>query len=63
MNWNQPVCARCFAERNPGREPVRVTERYREPVTCAFCGQPNRDGIYVRIDPQKVPYPAPENDD
>lgn len=56
MSFTQPACDSCFAERNPGREPVRLMEP--ETEICCFCGQPTASGIYVRVDPSTVEYPT-----
>jgi hypothetical protein len=59
MGWTQAVCASCWMERNPDREPVRMLE---SPVeTCCFCGNLAASGIYMRIDPKTVPYPSKED--
>lgn len=69
-NWNQPVCESCWIERNSEweetksgdqmlvaiRQPVMVTDRRLE--QCCHCGGPTIVGIYVRIDPDDVNYPA-----
>lgn len=55
--WTHPQCDCCWAERNPAD---RIVYRFNDPVveTCAWCGQPTRSGIYVREDPDLLPYPA-----
>jgi hypothetical protein len=35
--------------------PVRL--RNPELEQCCVCGEPNRDGIFVRVDESLVPYP------
>ena len=57
MNWNQPICNACWTRRHPERMPVRVRERTVE--TCAYCGRETDSGIYVRDNPDRVPYPQP----
>jgi RNA polymerase subunit RPABC4/transcription elongation factor Spt4 len=54
--WNQPVCDRCWALIRPNREPARLVQA--ESETCAVCGQDTTSGIYVRMDPSSVAYPA-----
>lgn len=56
MNWTQPCCPHCWADRNPDREPVTVNER--EVEQCCICGSSTASGIYVRVDPRTVAYPA-----
>lgn len=56
FSWTQPACGRCFALRNPGREPMTLRET--EPETCVWCGRTTHSGIYVRIDPAVAPHPT-----
>jgi hypothetical protein len=37
------------------RTPVRVVPEIRQREKCCFCGEPNRDGIYIRFDPWDLP--------
>lgn len=62
MNWNQPSCDVCFEARNPDRVAVRLSELARRTEFCAWCGQVNRSGIYVRAHPSSVPFPAADDD-
>lgn len=55
-NWNQPICERDWVERNGERRPVRVIDPDEE--RCAYCGEATKSGIYVRDDPQSVPFPT-----
>ena len=55
MSWTQPICAACWTERNPDREPVRIKHATDE--TCCHCGAWTRDGIFVRVDPTTVRFP------
>lgn len=55
MNWDQPMCDRCWIERDPSRTPVRL--RVPDYEQCAWCGQGTRSGIYVRADPRELPHP------
>lgn len=56
MDWTQPLCDSCWQERNPGREPFRMVSG--ESEQCCICGQDTGSGIYERINPAKVPFPA-----
>jgi hypothetical protein len=56
MGWTQPICLGCFRMRE-GREP-NVVLRDAEPETCCVCGHVTKEGVYTRIDPKSVPYPA-----
>ena len=58
MNWNQPICGMCWYERNPDRDPVRVTDSAVQ--VCAWCANLTSYGIYVRANPNDLPYPQPE---
>ena len=63
-DWNQPVCEGCWirkhtkvvaGQRDLTRVPVRVSDA---PVErCCYCGGMTFVGIYVRIDPETVPFP------
>jgi hypothetical protein len=66
MSWTQSCCDRCWvpfviASRGQLFDPTRV--RTEDIETCAFCGVETTSGIYVRADPQVVPFPRKENDD
>lgn len=56
LNWNQPVCERCWRVLHPGRVAVRAASEVCA-ETCAFCGFQTRAGIYTREHPDRVPYP------
>jgi hypothetical protein len=58
MSWTQAVCNPCWDARNPDRQPMKMNEGHRETEKCCWCGKPTRSGIYQRIDPATVPYPA-----
>lgn len=58
MSWTQPICETCYSQMYPGREAHRIRPEYREQEVCCLCGASNLDGIYVRLDPNAVPYPA-----
>lgn len=44
-----PCCARCFATRNPQRQPVRLAEAWRATEVCHYCAEETDAGIYVRV--------------
>lgn len=56
-NWNQPICDDCWDAENPGRKPFRLVEKYRIAENCAWCNVTTTSGIYVRVDPDEVPFP------
>lgn len=58
MSWTQPVCDKCWESMNPGRSPIRLQEPDVE--MCCYCGFATKGGIYVRVNPLTVPYPARE---
>jgi hypothetical protein len=62
LSWTQPSCEICWLERNPDRRPTTLKEPFRETEICCFCGEPTRSGIYVRVDPTTVLYPALKED-
>ena len=58
MSWTQPMCEDCYANREPERVPVRLTQP--EVEICCMCGAETREGIYYRVDPSTVPFPHRE---
>jgi hypothetical protein len=63
LSWTQPVCDDDWAERNPDRpNPVRMNPEFTEQEQCCYCGKPTKSGIYVRVDPATVPFPASEEE-
>ena len=52
MIWTHSQCINCWNSQNPGRQPSKFKEEFRETETCCFCGASTRDGIYVRHDPR-----------
>jgi hypothetical protein len=59
MNWDQPMCNRCWGSLHPDREPVRVRKTRLE--VCAWCGAVTRSGIYVRAHPDTVSHPKEDD--
>ena len=51
--WTHPICAACFDDLYPGRQPSRLVEP--EAEVCCVCGEPTSDGIYYREDPKMLP--------
>lgn len=60
MNWTQPICEICYDLRYPGRLPTTLLPSHRETELCCDCGFTTTSGIYVRVDPRTVEYPAPD---
>lgn len=78
LSWTQPCCERCWIDREGTweideaegfqylaalRQPVRMVRDEAVLERCSFCGGPTFIGIYVRVDPATVPYPAVKSDD
>jgi hypothetical protein len=57
MGWTQPICGPCWTRDNPGRQAHRLLIETEE-ETCCVCGRSTFEGIYVRLDPATVLYPA-----
>lgn len=55
-NWTQPLCAECWFKMEPVREPTRMQPAKVE--RCCQCDRRTYDGIYVRLDPEIVPFPT-----
>jgi len=73
--WTHPQCERCWIDANANWEyseelEVEVMNEVRKPVLikdtdvrqCSFCGEPTIFGCFVRHDPNKLPFPAAEED-
>lgn len=60
MSWTQACCEDCWVVREGARRPHRLTgERFRN-QQCCFCGRITHGGIFVRVDPATVRFPAKE---
>jgi hypothetical protein len=46
------VCDQCWAEKNPGTIPHRLTSAARE--QCCYCGREHESGIRFGEDPERV---------
>lgn len=62
--WTQPICGACWQAYSLGARgeitvPVKLVESHI--ATCCLCKSENRDGIRIRIHPDKVPFPADED--
>ena len=60
FSWTQPVCEKCWEKEYGERVPTKLLSP--EVECCALCGVPTSSGIYIRRDPQTVPYPAEKGD-
>jgi len=52
MNWTHNMCQKCWDKKYPDRE--ALTMKNAELTLCCFCGESNRDGIYVRHNPTEL---------
>jgi hypothetical protein len=64
-SWNQPICERDWIAQHSSvgevgmlsiDRPVRLKDAMVE--QCAFCGHVTIFGVYVRVDPDTVPFPT-----
>ena len=51
--WTHSLCADCYGEEEPGRQPVTVADDFRLWEDCCRCGKRHRSGIYYRKNPWK----------
>jgi hypothetical protein len=57
MTRSQPICEECFKHNFPAEEPIRLVRR--DPgARCCVCGGPALTGIYIQVDPERVPHPS-----
>jgi hypothetical protein len=56
--WTSPVCQLCWDRTHPDREAVRIVPDHTEQRQCVICGYVSMSGIFERIDPRTVRYPA-----
>lgn len=63
--FSQPICGACWQAYSLGaRGEITVPVKLREPdiATCCLCNSENRDGIFIRVHPDKVPFPRDDED-
>lgn len=60
MSWTQPVCRACFDRMRPDQEPARVKNNGW--MVCCTCGERTDEGIFMRLNPDEVPYPRVTED-
>lgn len=65
MTWNQPMCERDWIDQHTtvgavGEVSIDRPTRIKEPMAeqCAWCGHITIFGVYVRADPDSVPFPT-----
>ena len=56
-SWDQPICAKCYDRRYPGRPPLRLIQRAAS-EHCMDCNLLMQSGIYIRVDPTTVKFPT-----
>lgn len=59
--WTNPICDHCWCMEEGERIPHRVFTG--KPAKCCVCGCDTISGIWVRKDPETVPFPAYEDDE
>ena len=64
MNWTQPICAaRWNQDYGSTRDPQRLVDIATDETgggdleRCCYCNKPTCSGLYVRLDPETVPWP------
>ena len=67
-SWNQPLCVPCWCAFSLDQKrfiavPITVPSRLAELHRCCVCGDETRDGIFVRLDPDRVVFPAGSDDE
>jgi hypothetical protein len=60
-SFTQPICLDCWSSGHGEKQPARLVEPDVE--ICAYCGEENEDGIYIRVDPSTVPWPTLTKDE
>lgn len=67
-SWTQAICERDWIEQHSSvgevgelsiDRPTRLIDAVAE--QCAFCGHVTIFGVYVRVDPDTVPFPSKHN--
>lgn len=58
LGWTQPICSWCWDHEHPHRRPHAIVYEYRVRETCCLCSSPTDSGIYVRANPELVPFPT-----
>lgn len=62
MQWTHPICDLCWGNRHRHREPSRLVDTARQLEKCCDCGSETQSGIYIRISPLEVRFPAPDDE-
>jgi hypothetical protein len=60
-SWTQPMCEGCYVSWI-GPNPHRIMKWFHETERCCNCNKETREGIYIRVDPEGVPYPTEEKE-
>jgi hypothetical protein len=57
VNWNQPICERCWFTEHPDRMPLQYVGVREYCEQCCMCGHPTVAGIYIRRHPNDTRFP------
>ena len=49
--WTHIICKKCYNFIYPGRQPITIKDPEEE--KCCKCGIPNRDGVFLRGNPNE----------
>lgn len=65
--WSQPMCGCCWQAYALGKfgdaRHLATVLRSPPPEVCCTCGGKAEQGIYIRVDPDLVPFPRPKGPD
>jgi hypothetical protein len=52
--WTHSMCKSCWFIYYPRSTPTAIKEQYRISEKCCYCGTENKDGIYIRGNPDEL---------
>lgn len=52
--WSHPICMACWFDQRGNDVPYRVASSIKE--ICCWCGNNTFTGVYVRADPDDLPF-------
>ena len=69
MTWAQPLCDECWTKSFNAPTRVRWPDALPKPrgrerllgMHCCMCGERTMSGIFVELDPEKVPFPRADD--
>lgn len=56
--FTQPICNHCYVSQVLSQSAHRLSFDVRIAELCCCCGQMTGSGLYVRVDPHRVPWPT-----